>query len=88
MNIRVRTAEGTDGPIILAAFCPPCAQEAMPMGDGTCGFCGTKIITAQASPIDGRCGTESSYANRGCRCVPCRTAASEARRQRKKRVAA
>ena len=44
MNIAVRTAEGTDGPVILSAFCPTCATDAMPMDNGCCGFCDTRIV--------------------------------------------
>jgi len=44
VNIRVRTSPGIDGPVILAAWCPTCDQEAMPMSNGTCGWCDTPII--------------------------------------------
>lgn len=44
MNIDVRTAPGVDGPIILAAWCETCGQEAMPMRDGRCGWCDRRII--------------------------------------------
>ena len=51
MNIAVRTAEAADGgTIILGAFCPECEQEAMPMRDGTCGFCGTPICDPEDGP--------------------------------------
>ena len=50
MNIDVRVVEGVDGPIILAAFCPTCDLEAMPMRDGTCGWCDTPIIGPPGTP--------------------------------------
>jgi hypothetical protein len=51
MNLRVRTAETADGgTIILAAYCPTCQQEAMPMRDNTCGWCDTPIIGPPGTP--------------------------------------
>lgn len=49
MNLNVRVAEGIDGPIILAAFCPRCDQESMPMRDGTCGWCDTPLVNRDAA---------------------------------------
>jgi hypothetical protein len=50
VNIAVRTAEGIHGPIILAAYCPTCQQEAMPMANNTCGWCDTPIIGPPGTP--------------------------------------
>lgn len=48
MNVAIRTQPGHNGRIvILAAWCPTCAQEAMPDGHGHCVWCETPIVSRE-----------------------------------------
>lgn len=44
MNQGIRTMPGEDGDVIVAAYCPTCAVEAMPSVSGVCFWCNTRIL--------------------------------------------
>lgn len=56
--------------IYLGVWCPTCRQDALPLRDGTCGWCDTKI--APAETLEPWHGTGNGYTKRKCRCVECR----------------
>lgn len=44
MSPGIRTLPGINGPVIIAAWCPTCDQEAMPDKHGRCVWCETRIV--------------------------------------------
>lgn len=44
VNVNLRYCETVDGPKVYGAFCETCGCEALPMSNGSCGFCDTRIV--------------------------------------------
>ena len=58
-------------------FCPTCGVDTIPLRNGTCGFCGTRLL--EKVVVVPAHGTESRY-RMLCRCDDCRRAAAAARK--------